>query len=290
MSDVPVARLLPTGQRNFHQKFHWEAVDFFDNPQVIELCEAIEANDLSRMEQLIQAGADVNARGKGNMTPLMWAFPDNKLKRLQKLLDHGADPNVKITSNLGVPSGFAVGDSVTTESAQSYFPGYFQAVMQAGGDANIRDGWNMPLIVIIIHATHANSKERCTIALQRGADINSRWAGGTLPMEAVTAAGNFDLAMYFIEQGADSTAYRDDKSQRLIHALVNVEDEVKLLAPEHQMSYKRLFDWLVAHGEDAEVARADFARWAKFSKIPDEFARQAAAEVAAREAREKAAP
>ena len=222
------------------------------------------------------------------MTPLMWAFPDNKLQRFQTLLEHGADPNVKITTNLGVPSGFAVGDSVTTESAQTHFPGYFKAVMQAGGDPNIRNRLNMPVMVIIIHATVADARERCAIALQSGADINVRWGGATLPMEAVAAGGQFDLAMYLIEQGADFKAYRDDKLQKLIHALVNREADVAQLPPENQLGYKRLLNWLVGQGEDADAARADFARWAEFSSVPAEYAKQWQAEVDADEKLEAA--
>ena len=286
-SNLPGVSLLPFGNRSFHQKFDWQADKFFKDPQVIALCEAIEANDLAEMERLIAAGADFNARGEGNMTPLMWAFPDNNLPRFQKLLDHGVDPNVKITTHLGVPSGFAVGDSVTTEAAQTYFPGYFRAVMQAGGDANIRDGWNMPLMAVVIQATVSDAQERCAIALERGADIHARWAGATLPMYAVSSGGQFDLAMYLIEQGADYKAYREDKLQTLMHALVRREAEIAQFPPQHQESFKRLFNWLVAHGEDPDAARADIARWAEFSKVPAIFSKQWKAEVDAKREREK---
>lgn len=110
-------------KKSFHQKFSWKAEDFFDDTQVVSLCKAIEADDLAEMKRLIEAGADVNAKGKGSMTPLMWAFPDNKFDRFKLLLENGADPNVKISSDLNVPSFFRPGHSVTTVSAKSYFPG-----------------------------------------------------------------------------------------------------------------------------------------------------------------------
>ncbi len=282
-----MARRLTTGQRTFHQKFHWQASNFFDDSQVIELCEAIEANDLQRMDQLIAAGADVNARGIGNMTPLMWAFPDNKLERFQKLLEHGADPNVKITSNLGVPSGFAVGDSVTTEAAQTHFLGYFEAVMQAGGDANIRDGSKLTPIQIIILAIVPDAKQRCEMALQHGADINTLAGDLTPPMAAVATAGQYDLAMYFLEKGADHTLRMENKLQKLIHMVVSRESEMRRLTPGQRVAHQRLLDWLIAHGEDADAARADWARWTNFSKIPDVHARQWQAEVAAQDAKSK---
>src|SRR5215471_13824001 len=97
----------------FHENFGWKAEDYFTDPQVIALCKAIQANDLTEMDRLITAGANVNAKGKDNMTPLLWAFPDNKLDRFKKLLEHGADPNVAIKSDLNTHEGFGIGDCVT---------------------------------------------------------------------------------------------------------------------------------------------------------------------------------
>src|SRR5205809_270336 len=76
----------------FHQKCGWKAENYFSDPQVIALCRAIEANDLAEIDRLVAAGADVNAQGKGKMTPLLWAYPDNKIERFKRLLDHGANP------------------------------------------------------------------------------------------------------------------------------------------------------------------------------------------------------
>ncbi len=36
--------------RTIHQKCRWKAEDYFDDPQVIALCRAIEASDLAEME------------------------------------------------------------------------------------------------------------------------------------------------------------------------------------------------------------------------------------------------
>ena len=97
----------------WHQKCGWKAEDYFNDPHVIALCKAIEANDIKEVNRVIAAGADVKAKGKDNMTPLMWAFPDSKLERFKCLLEHGADPNVAIKSDLNSHGAMLAGDSVT---------------------------------------------------------------------------------------------------------------------------------------------------------------------------------
>ena len=41
----------------------------------MSLCKAIEAKDLKEIDRLVMSGVNVNAKGRGNMTPLLWAFP-----------------------------------------------------------------------------------------------------------------------------------------------------------------------------------------------------------------------
>ncbi|MBB3209868.1 hypothetical protein FHS27_005713 [Rhodopirellula rubra] len=92
MEDLTTLKI-PGVKRTFHQAVGWKAEDFFNDSAVIELCDAIEANDVAKMKQLIAEGVDVNAVGDGGVTPLLWAFVDNQPERFQLLLEHGADPN-----------------------------------------------------------------------------------------------------------------------------------------------------------------------------------------------------
>ncbi len=106
--------------RTIHQKCGWKAEDYFADPKVIALCKAIEANDLAEIELLVKSGADVNTQGKGEMTPLVWAFPDNKLPRFKRLLEHGANPNVVVESDFGTKGHIREGDSVTHLACSTY--------------------------------------------------------------------------------------------------------------------------------------------------------------------------
>ena len=89
-------------ESRWHARMNWKAEDYFQDPKVISLCKAIEADDVKEMEWLIASGSDANAVGKDGMTPLLWAFPDGKIERFQCLLNKGADPNKVFDSDFGV--------------------------------------------------------------------------------------------------------------------------------------------------------------------------------------------
>ena len=78
---VPLATLLLLGstggciKRSAHERLKWKAENFFSDPGVISLCKAIEAKNLKEIDRLVKSGVNVNAKGRGNMTPLLWAFP-----------------------------------------------------------------------------------------------------------------------------------------------------------------------------------------------------------------------
>ena len=81
-----------------HQRLKWKAEDFFKDAGVVSLCKAIEAKDLREIDRLVKSGVNVNAKGRGNMTPLLWAFPMGE-EVFKRILDLGADPNVVFSEN-----------------------------------------------------------------------------------------------------------------------------------------------------------------------------------------------
>jgi ankyrin repeat protein len=87
-----------------HQAFGWKAKDFFDDLQVIACCEAIAANDLDKINRLLDSGVNVNTPGKDGMTLLLWSMPvpvSDDTQCFELLLKRGTDPNVKLTGDLG---------------------------------------------------------------------------------------------------------------------------------------------------------------------------------------------
>lgn len=261
---VQLSDLQPEGG-SWHSKAGWQAEDYFSDPQVIALCRAIEADDLEEIDRLIAAGADVNAKGKGNMTPLLWAFPDNKLERFKRLLEHGADPNVITESDFGNPSAFHPGDSVTHMAARTRFTRYFGSVMEHGGDANLTDrARNTTPIHSVIRAGLPDGKARIQLLIDKGADLNSFDSHGSTPaMAAVGWFGQYDIALMILNAGADPGIYQENNVQKLVHYVVRDERRLSASSAEQRANYRSLVQWLAARGEAIEEARCDVARWEK---------------------------
>ncbi len=288
---VPLLRGL--GRPNtFHRKLGWEAEDFFTDPKVIELCEAIERNDLPSMENLIAEGANVNAVGEGGMTPLLWAYPDNKIERFELLLKHGADPNVIFTSSFNAPAGFIEpGQSVTELCAVSSFPKHFELVMQFGGDPDfVNPVSKRPLISSIICFGGQDTKKRVELLVDRKVNLNVTGDSGIpLTFLATNWYSQYDLALFLLESGADLRQYDERQNARLIHMVLLDRENVKRLSPRVQEAHQRLLDWLVAHGESLEDAEKDIQKWKGWGSLQDsERMRLRKEETAARKAKETA--
>jgi ankyrin repeat protein len=75
----------------------------------VELLEAAEAGDNARVQNLLDVGAKVNAKGKGGMTPLLVAVTNNHADTVKLLLDTG----VSTFSARFVLIRFALGGDLT---------------------------------------------------------------------------------------------------------------------------------------------------------------------------------
>ncbi len=268
------------GGQSWHEKHGWKAVDFFADPQVVALCEAIQANDLERMRSLIAAGADVNARGKGNMTPLLWAFPDDKLERFRLLLEAGADPNVYTDSDFGTPHAFRPGDSVTHMVSRSTF-GHFWPVFEHGGDPDLPckvPGFvGMTPVYLVIQSGAGDKRERISRLAKLGGSMNQAAGVGSSPL--VTAEGwfgRYDLCLHLLDLGADPHAYEGDGVTKLAHFLAGrLEQQQRGLgqlrdaSPEKMAAFNQLVERLESVGESLAAAQADRARWAAVSDLKE---------------------
>ena len=84
---APAIEKAPVNDRWSQGPFRsWAPDIFFDDPKVLDLCNAIADKDFDRIDRLVKIeGVDVNATGRRNVTPLFWAFPMGYVEAFVKL-------------------------------------------------------------------------------------------------------------------------------------------------------------------------------------------------------------
>ncbi len=247
----------------WHVANGWEADSFFTDDSVIALCEAIEQADTVAMEQLIADGADVNAVGKGGMTPLLWAFPGNQFDRFELLLRHGADPNVLIESDIPSRDQIRTGTSVTHLAARSAFEKHFPAVMKYGGDANLVDPRTGKTVLhAVIESPAQDRLQRFTLLKKHKVQVNVFDKSGWTPLcMAVMRFQQYDVATELIHAGADPLAWNEKLAHRAIHRIAVVTNAFRRNGHPRSESLNALIELLESRGDSLEEAEKDLKRW-----------------------------
>ena len=266
-----------------HSKYNWKAEDYFRNDKVVSLCKAIEANNLKEMERLIKEGADVNLNGKGNMTPLLWAFPDNKPERMKVLLKAGADPNVSVDDAIGSVKGqIEPGDSVTFLAAKFATPEILDEVLKHGGQSNLVHPESKKTLVETVVDFGNEKEQKLTVLLRHGADIDLPSAG-VPPVLTACKTGQYDLVLFMLENGADSQQTETKHPARLVHYVFRQTERAKThITPKKAPSLQKLVTWMQTHGESLQQAEKDWQKWSDWSLTPhEEYRKLMDAEIAA---------
>lgn len=110
---------------------HMSLDRMFPDRRVRELAAAAGRGRLARVDELLAAGVDPNARGTSGATPLWWAFSKRSLRGFVRLLEAGADPNL------------TMGTSKTTVMHEATWPDdlrFLETALAHGGDTEIREG------------------------------------------------------------------------------------------------------------------------------------------------------
>ncbi len=251
-----------------HERLGWKAEDFFSDNGVISLCKAIEKRDLVEIQRLVKSGVSVNAKGRGNMTPLLWAFPMGEAV-FGKMLALGADPNVRLTGR-ALLGALDIGKSVMSASVelgdgpiyhQMFYDvgmdNYLKLLLNHGGNPNLEDlDGDTP---IFFPRNFRRGGVNVRLLLDNGADINHRNRQGKTPL--VSAAGWYEHMLTLLKAGAD---YRiaDDNGFDLIIQLEWLRVPTRPGGPaqssidEEAIRAKPVFEWLTDEGVNWQAARA----------------------------------
>jgi ankyrin repeat protein len=154
--------------------------------------EALRRNDVHRLRQLLDLGADVNARDARGNSPLMlagaYAGPDT----MRLLLDRGAEVNA---TN-------AAGATALMRAASDDLK--LRLLLEHGANVNARSAFgNTPLILA---ARPATSHRAVRLLLAQGADARATNIFGANALMAAAAGGDAQSVKLLLEHGVDPNA------------------------------------------------------------------------------------
>lgn len=163
----------------------------FKNAKTADLVEAALQHDRPKARTAKAAGADPDARGEGDITPLLFAMLKKDPLALEIIAENGANPN------LASPAG----DSPVSLAAGADDIRYIQVLLNHRGDPNTRD-LTTPITFI---ARSQGRLPTLRLLLDKGADINATdGSGDTLILKAAYQT-EYPLILELLERGADHT-------------------------------------------------------------------------------------
>jgi hypothetical protein len=155
---------------------------------------AIRANDPTDVAQILSAGADVNARGKNGVTPLMISVDAQAPGAVAVLLRAGAD-----TRPRGSDRASAVHLAVENHAVAPHGHAILEMIMKGGGDPNTRRPDDDP---VLMRFAYDHDLEDIRWFKSLGADVDIK-ARTSRPLIADIAFGqNWDSVWCLIELGA----------------------------------------------------------------------------------------
>jgi uncharacterized protein len=156
--------------------------------------DALSSGDRAAAIQLLNHGADVNARGPDGGTALMLAAYADDLELLKRLIAAGAD--AKAQNEYGA--------SALSEAAYLGSAPVIAALLKAGVDPSSRNAEGETALMLTARTGHVDAAR---MLLDAGADVNAReeWGGQSALMWAA-AQSQPDMVKFLIARGAEVDA------------------------------------------------------------------------------------
>jgi ankyrin repeat protein len=221
---------------------------FAQDAGLLALAQAIERDDVAGIQQVIDRGASVNGRGRGGITPLLYAMSRQKIAAMKALVAAGADPLTDAPGLIESPLGTA---------AASSNPALLRAMIDAGCDPSTVTERAAPLLILAIRAGRLDNVR---LLVEAGVDIDTSDVAGNSALVVAFNNLEYDLMYWMLERGADPR-----RSRKNIAALLT--DKLGRVKPgsESEARIHSLIDLLQARGFTAATPvhweRPDWVLW-----------------------------
>jgi ankyrin repeat protein len=163
---------------------------------------AAEKGNLAEVKQLIEQGADVNAKGRLGHTPLHMACMEGHLEVVEFLIAKGADVNAKSAQSS------SSGETPLHFAAEWGHLEITQLLVAKGANVNAKSDRG----VTPLHSAGelGLGLDVAEFLISKGANVNAKTDRGVTPLHSAAHGGNASLVEFLITQGADVNAVTRD--------------------------------------------------------------------------------
>ncbi len=155
-----------------------------------QLLRAVQRNEVDKVKQLLDRGANIESKVNYDQTPLCWAIQRNNVDMVKLLLDAGADVK-SIDDHSQTPLYWAV---------QRNNVDIVKLLLAAGADVKSKDEDDQRLLW---RALLINNVDIVKLLLDRGANIDSKDKNNKTPLLWAARNGNIDVVKLLLDAGAD---------------------------------------------------------------------------------------
>ncbi|MBS9530973.1 MULTISPECIES: ankyrin repeat domain-containing protein [unclassified Wolbachia] len=194
------------------------------------------ADELQVAEKLIEGGADVNAKNNHDATPLHWAALNQNVNIVEKLIEKGANVNEKNKYD-NVPLHYAAGYGSLS---------VIEKLIEKGADINAKSSNGDTPLHLATKNSHLDVLEKL---IKEGANVNERNKYGNIPLHWAASYGRLSIVEELIEKGADINAKNNNGNTPLHWAVKSSHLEVaKFLISNHaDVNAKNKDGWTSLH-------------------------------------------
>lgn len=211
--------------------------DIFEDDNVAALASAAATGKRDEIARLVASGTDVNAAGKGGITPLLWALFAQSKEGYRELLLLKANPNAR------PPDGQSVVNFVAqiTDDRE-----WLSLALQHGGDPNlvIDDGCGASPYTPIFNAICQRNAKGASLLIEAGADVDYRNGAGDTPLSLAVDVAAYDIVLDLLETGADYES-TNSEGQKILDTIAQSANDLQVTCnPVRKSAYRKVVEWL----------------------------------------------